>query len=125
MGDLPVAIHLLLPQLENSIRHILKMNGGIDTYVDKDGITTVKFLGQLLYDEKIISAFGKNIIEVLKIILIQSDGPNLRNSMAHGMMSYDECYSNSAMYFCWLMFHICYIAHKLNRAEEITSVQEI
>jgi hypothetical protein len=114
IGELPEAIHLLLPQLENSMRHILKMNGGIDTYVDKDGIQRVKMLDDLLRDEKIESAFGKNIIEVLKTILTAKDGPNLRHEMAHGMMDYSDCHSNSAMYFCWLMLSLCYLGYLMH-----------
>jgi hypothetical protein len=118
IGELPEAIHLLLPQLENSMRHVLKMNGGVDTKVDKDGIQTVKNLDDLLREQKIESAFGKNFIEVMKTILTAKDGPNLRHEMAHGMMDYSDCYSNSAMYFCWLMLSLCYLGYLMNKRHE-------
>ena len=49
MGDFLLSTHLLIPQLENSIRSLLDMQGEITSSLDSEGIQQERDLNRLLY----------------------------------------------------------------------------
>jgi hypothetical protein len=51
-GDMLVASHILLPQLENSLRHILEQHGDIVSGLDKDQIQNEYTLNKILYTHR-------------------------------------------------------------------------
>lgn len=106
-GDFLVAAHLLIPQLENSVRYILNQNGFITSKLDEEGIQDEKDLNTLLYSEQAKTIFNENILFDLQGLLINRFGSNLRNRMAHGLMDYNEFYSLQMSYLWWLTLHLC------------------
>lgn len=109
-GKLMEAIHLLLPQVENAIRHILKQHGVVTSKVKQDMTQEDLNLNEMLFGstgaetEKI---FGADLLFDLQSILIDRFGPNLRNTIAHGKAELGDMYSDNALYFCWLVLRIC------------------
>ena len=106
-GDSEIAMHLLIPQFENSIRHILTQSGHITSGLDSDGIQDERSLNTTLYLPEIKNLIDENILFDLQGLLVERFGANLRNLMAHGLMSHHAFYSHQAAYLWCLMLKIC------------------
>lgn len=106
-GDSEVALHLLIPQFENSIRHILTQSGHITSGMDSDGIQDERSLNTTLYLPEIKTLIDENILFDLQGLLVERFGANLRNLMAHGLMSHHAFYSHQATYLWCLILKIC------------------
>lgn len=111
-GDFIVSSHLLIPQLENSIRYILEKNGVVVTTLSSDGIQEEKNVNTLLKEEKLVELFGEDLIFTLRALLIEKSGDNFRNDISHGLMSYERCEGSCAKYLWWLAWKIC-VLYKL------------
>ncbi|WP_042273443.1 DUF4209 domain-containing protein [[Clostridium] dakarense] len=111
-GDFIVSSHLLIPQLENSIRYILEKNGVVVTTISNNGIQEEKNVNTLLKEEKLVDLFGEDLIFILRALLIEKSGDNFRNDISHGLMSYERCEGNCAKYLWWIAWRIC-VLYKL------------
>lgn len=128
-GDLLVAVHLLVPQLENSIRTILRENGAQTTSLSSDGIQKEKNLNDLFTLTEMADTFGEDLTFDLLGLLAEDWGANLRNRIAHGLLSHGDCYSEDAMYAWWLTLRLCCIPllaapRAKDRSEEKDSLPE-
>lgn len=108
-GDMLVAAHLLAPQLENSIRSLLVRTGKTVSGLDDQGIQDEFSLNTLLhnYQTDLIAMLGKDTWFDLCGLLIERFGSNMRNSLAHGLLNYEELTSPQATYIWWLALHLC------------------
>ncbi|MDY0943423.1 DUF4209 domain-containing protein [Priestia megaterium] len=106
-GDFLVSTHLLIPQLENSIRYILSKEGEIVSNLDKNGVQEEKNLNTLLYMPKLKELLGENLVFDLQSLLVEKFGYNLRNVMSHGLSNYNEFYSTATIYTWWIVLRIC------------------
>lgn len=84
--DLIVAIHLIIPQIEDAIRNLIEMNSGAVLKIPKHGSGyQLKTLDELLRDEIITNVLGEDIQIYLRVLLTDQRGWNLRNDVCHGM----------------------------------------
>jgi hypothetical protein len=100
-------MHLLVPQIENSIRYVLNQNGVITTTL-RNGIQKEKDINDLLPSEEVKDVLGEDLVFDLRGILIERFGHNLRNESAHGLMPEAAFYDASSVYLWWLLLHICW-----------------
>lgn len=106
LGDFPGALHLLIPQLEHSLRHVLAEMGMVtSSFVDPTGIQDEHNINALLYREELKSLFGDNLLFSLKVALVERWGYNFRNRLAHGLLDESDCYSDAARYVWSLTLH--------------------
>jgi hypothetical protein len=126
--DFLTATHLLIPQIEESFRHILiRLNIASASFDDK-GIQNELNLNQFLKEEKFTiklkEIFGEDFIFDLRGLLVERFGANLRNDMAHGLIDNNSFYTVSTIYFWWLalrfysLLHICLLKID-NNTEEV------
>ena len=108
-GDWLQATHLLVPQIENSIRHVLNHRGLITTTL-RNGIQKERDINELLPSDDVKEIFGEDLVFDLRGILIERFGHNLRNKSAHGLMPEAEFHDASSVYLWWLMLHISWNA---------------
>ncbi len=101
-GDFASAIALLVPLLENSLRHILKQQGVETTSLNAYGVQEEMHLGSILDHECCIQTFGTNQVKDLRGLLIERTYGNLRNRVAHGFMSTGEFFQPAPIYLWWL-----------------------
>lgn len=107
-GDFLISTHLLIPQMENSLRYILKQNGATTTKInDQTGVEEELDLKATLEKHELTDILGEDIVFDLKGLLIERMGHNLRNHFAHGLLSQSQCYSHPAMYLWWLTLKLC------------------
>lgn len=109
-GDFLIAAHLLIPQVENSLRVALQRRGIITSGLDS---TSKRQNEQSLnvtlyeYEEQLKSIFGEEIIFELQNLLVEPLGSNLRNEAMHGLMDDGAFYSHPVVYLWWLVLRIC------------------
>jgi hypothetical protein len=108
-GDYCVAMHLLIPQIENSIRHILSNAGVLTSGLDDEGIQDERSLNTTIYHEAIEAILGKALTFDLRSLLVERTGANLRNRTAHGLMSHNSFYSIHAPYLWSLVLRLCMV----------------
>lgn len=105
-GDFVVALHLLVPQMENSIRRILEGIGAVTSKVDDEGVQDERDLGYLLYTHEALEAFGEDLLADMQGLLVERCGSNLRNLMAHGLLDFHDCTEPASVYLWWLNLHL-------------------
>jgi hypothetical protein len=109
-GDFTSATYTLTPLLENSLRHVLKMNGHDVTTFDDASQTqqlrTISLLFQHMRDE-LDTAFTKPITTDIENVFLTRPGPHLRHDIAHGLAHDSTPYGSDAVYACWLIFRLC------------------
>lgn len=97
-GDFDVAVHLLVPQLENAIRRLLEQAGAITTTLSSTGTQKEKDLNQLLSEPLATTVFGEALLFELQTLLTEKPGTNLRNEIAHGLI---DDGARVAFVYCW------------------------
>jgi uncharacterized protein DUF4209 len=106
--DYVAAIHLLTPQIENMVRVHLKISRITTTNLDKNGIENENGLSALMESPESDNVFGKNLAFEIRALFCDAMGPNLRNALAHGLLSADGCESVYAVYAWWLGLRIVF-----------------
>lgn len=112
-GDWLTAMHLLIPQIEASLRYVLQQNGIVTSTLEADGTQKERDLNQLLWMPDIDRIFGKDIAFDLRGILIERFGFNMRNESAHGLMPEGAFYSFAPSYLWWLVLRLGWAGYAL------------
>jgi len=100
--DFLVFTHLIIPQIENSVRLIFGLNKLKTTSVLSDGIQRERDLNELLTDKNAERIFTKDLLWEMRSLLIEQSGPNLRNRICHGLANSDDVNSPSSIFLLWL-----------------------
>ena len=106
-GDFVVAAHLLTPQIENSLRHVLESQGVDVSNLESDGTQPVKMLGGIFGFPETKRIFGEPLCFELRGCLIEKTGYDFRNRVAHGFIHEGECYTTPGITVWWLVLRIC------------------
>jgi hypothetical protein len=115
LGDWLVAMHLLIPQVEASIRHVFQQHEVVTSTLESDGTQKERDLNQLLWMPEMEEIFGPDISFDLRGILIERFGDNMRNESAHGLMPEGAFYRHTAVYLWWLVLYLCVTGHVQTR----------
>jgi hypothetical protein len=103
-GNFVAAVHLLIPQIENSCREILAARGVIVSTHDKDGIEREMHINELILTvPEFRTLFGDDFTFDLRGLLIEQQSSNLRHGMAHGLYPYPAFQSPPSIYLWWLV----------------------
>lgn len=109
-GDFITSTHILIPQIENSVRYQLSQLGVITSGYDKKGIQKEHYLTSTLYPgnyPQIKSIFDEDTLFDLQGLLIQHSSSNLRHEMAHGLIN-DSRFNDPIMsYLWWMTLRLC------------------
>ena len=108
-GDFISALHILVPQLENSLRYILKQAGKDPSSIRSDMTQENRNLSVLLTKdrESLEEVFGAAIVYEIENLFDFRGGPSLRHQLAHGLVSGQACYGTDAIYACWFIYRLC------------------
>lgn len=99
-GDFLVATHLLVPQLEHALRRVLEMRGVSTTAMDDEGIQRGNAMRTILEHPELTGALGEDMVFDLLGLLVRSAGSNIRNLLAHGMLT-DAQLHEPEMAYLW------------------------
>ncbi|KHG42736.1 MAG: DUF4209 domain-containing protein [Aphanizomenon flos-aquae KM1D3_PB] len=113
IGDFITSTHILIPQIENSVRYLLSNRGAITSGIDNknNGIQQENNLNTTLFPSKypqITSIFDEDTLFELQGLLIEKSGSNLRNRMAHGLINDNEFFSPIFSYLWWVTLRLCF-----------------
>lgn len=117
-GNWLIAGHLLVPQIESSIRYVLVQRGVIVSKLNSELIQEVRHLDTLLSLPETIDIFSTNTIFDLRGLLVERFGCNLRNRLAHGLMQEGHFYSAEVIYVWWLILRFCCVPLILHQRRE-------
>jgi len=109
-GDFLIAAHLLVPQVENSIRHLLYYYAGEQrtSKLKNDLTQPERDLNELLYHDDVKRIIEEDLLFDLQSLMVEPGlGANIRNQLAHGLMDFDQFYAAEAVYAWWLIWRIC------------------
>jgi hypothetical protein len=107
-GDFVAALHLLTPQVENLVRHHLKVSGVKTTKLDTNGIEHELGLSSLVDYPEIEQIFGPNLAFELRALFCDPFGSNLRNELAHGLLDESDCRSIYSVYAWWFCLRLTF-----------------
>lgn len=111
-GNFLVSTHLLIPQIEESIRYLLYKEGIIVSNLKADWTQDEYSLNKLLKVKKLEEILGEDIVFHLEGLLIEKSSINLRNLMAHGLMNYSEFNTPENLYLWWIILKLCCLFKK-------------
>lgn len=124
-GDYISAVHLLVPQLENSLRHVLKLEGTDPSMIRSDMTQENRTLSVMLEKDRDVleKIFGPAIVFEIDNLFDFRGGPALRHSVAHGFVPAGECFGSDAIYACWFILRLC-VLPLLPHWKQVTEVYE-
>jgi hypothetical protein len=107
-GDDASAAHLLIPQLENSLRHVLLNANRESSNIKPDLLQEDRSLSGLFQRlrAELEEIFGNDLVNEMDLLFNHRPGPALRHEMAHGKMSAGACYHPTGVYACWLIYQL-------------------
>lgn len=105
-GDYLTACHLLFPQLENSLRHVLMLHNQDPSKIEQDLIQGDRTLSTMLdiNRDELELIFGEDTVHQIDILFNFRPGPSLRNEQAHGKLPVGAFHHDPAKYACWFTF---------------------
>lgn len=108
-GDFISALHVLVPQLENSLRYVLKQAGFNPATILSDMTQESRTISVMLEKDRaaLEKIFGPAIVFEIENIFDFRGGPSLRHYVAHGLMPAADFYSHNVIYACWFIFKLC------------------
>ncbi|MDE9512336.1 DUF4209 domain-containing protein [Xenorhabdus bovienii] len=101
--DFGNGIYLLAPQVEHLIRILFKDHGIQTSNIDQYGIENENGLSTLLDNERAEEILGQDLLFELKAVFTESSGSNLRNNVAHGLLSDHQASLSVASVYAWWM----------------------
>jgi Domain of unknown function (DUF4209) len=105
-GDFDITAHFLVPQIEESIRYILQSAGYVTSKLDSKLIQEQRLLGTLLSLPETAEILHADHVFELRGILCEKFGYDLRNRLAHGFVTYQECWSADVLNLWWLVIRL-------------------
>lgn len=114
-GDFILSAHLLIPQIENSLRVTLQRMDVITTGLNSSNRRqNEQSLNVTLYDYKkeLEKVFGHDVVFELQCLLVEPMGANLRNEVMHGLMSDNAFFSYPVVYSWWLTIRLCCLGNR-------------
>lgn len=89
-GDWLVAIHLLVPQIEDTVRRLVGMSGGQTMKKGRNDGMLLRNLDELLRDETAERILEGDATFYLRVLLTDQRGWNVRNDVAHGISPMEQ-----------------------------------
>jgi Domain of unknown function (DUF4209) len=102
-GDFVSAIHILTPHLEDILRRLLEKCKKPTTAWRKGNTFHEIDLGVVLDQLEQLPVFKPNLIEYIRVFLMEQSGYNLRNRVGHGLVSIEECNDTRAVILIHLL----------------------
>lgn len=109
--DFSTAAQLLTPQLENLVRHHFA-NAGIATSYMTEQNTEMELGISALMDRPVaVELFGGDLAFELRALLCGPIGPNLRNGVAHGLLSDAKAAGAESLYLWWFALRLVFVPY--------------
>ena len=110
-GDIISAASILVPQLENALRYILRNAGEDVSTMKNDGTQEDRSITSMFEQMRpeIVRVMGEAIPYEIENLFLLRAGPNVRHAIAHGQYSAGHFFADDASYACWFIFQLCFM----------------
>lgn len=105
--DFITAMHLLMPQVENSIRVLAEECGIVVNKINEDGVEESLSLDGILNLPEVKDVLEEDFIFNLKTFYTSKVGFGMRNRVAHGIYDDDELQGIGGVAVWWYTFKLC------------------
>jgi hypothetical protein len=107
-GDFLSAAHLLIPQLEHSVRYVLHSSSADSSKIMPDMLQEDRPLSALIDQlrPEMECIFSAPIVYEMDLLFTYRGGPALRHEFAHGKVADGYCFSSDVIYACWFIYHL-------------------
>ena len=106
-------LSILVPQLENALRHVLARAGHEVTTRDKHRLQNFIQMGTMLSERRqaLETMLDTDIVNELRVLFVDRNGVDLRNQIAHGLMRHEQFFHHTSIYAWWFIFRltICHV----------------
>ncbi|AKL93087.1 DUF4209 domain-containing protein [Staphylococcus capitis] len=109
-GDYMSAIHILVPQFESTIRRMFSNAGYSTTSIKKGNSQQEITFNEFLLRDDIKLALGDDVHKLIKFVMVEQSGLNLRNDIAHGLIEF----SNINYEICILIIYLFLVLTRYN-----------
>lgn len=93
------AIHILSSQVENLFRNLARELGALTVTLENDGTSKEKVLTSVFDLPELIDAYDNDILFLFEGLLNEQAGANIRNNVAHGLLTESSAKSGACIYF--------------------------
>ena len=105
--DYATSLHLLMPQVENSIRVLAEQCGAVVYRTDASGVEECLSLDTILKCEELSECLEDDLLFNLKLLYTSSYGYGMRNEISHSLLSDDELNSSLGFFVWWFTLRLC------------------
>ncbi len=106
-GDMLLVVHLVPPQFEAMLRHVMERAGADTSILGPTGLQPERIFKPLLELDQAKSTFGEDAIFEMQDLFVDPLGGNLRNEALHGLLSDEVMFSTEVFYAWWLLLRYC------------------
>lgn len=107
--NLPLAMHVLMPQVENAVRVLAESCGAVVYKTALDGTEESLSMDSILNLPEVRCALDDEFLFNLQLFFTSVYGFGMRNIVAHGLESDEELQSLSSLAVWWYTLHLCCI----------------
>ncbi|MEH7076970.1 DUF4209 domain-containing protein [Neobacillus drentensis] len=90
-NDFVSSLHILVPQFESCLRRMFSQAGFATTSIKRGMAQHEETFNEFLNREDIKNVLGETLHRYIQMIMVEQTGLNLRNKIAHGLISIEEC----------------------------------
>lgn len=105
--DLITSMHLLMPQIEHSLRCIAEDCGSVVYKTDKNGIEECLSLESILKLPEVMECLDDTLLFNIRLFYTSVYGFGMRNEVCHGLRSDSELQSDNCLAVWWFTLRIC------------------
>jgi hypothetical protein len=84
-GEAIVAAPMLIPQVEDALRNLLRLAGGSTYKQHRLGGLMLKIFDDLLREDAVVKTLGENVAHYFRVLFTDQRGWNIRNDVCHGI----------------------------------------
>lgn len=106
MRDFVGATTILVPQLEECIRHVMQESGVRISTLGADEVEKYRHLPTILKLDEVRQTFGNDTVDDLSLLLVEPQGGNIRAAVAHGFIDDATCYGPECIFVWWHMLRL-------------------
>ena len=111
-GDYYESLHILAPQVENIFRYVASEVGGLTVTLEDDGSSKEKLLTSIFDLTELKDCYDNDILFLFKGLLNEKAGANIRNEIAHGIMSPQRSCSGECVFFICAVIKLLVISSR-------------
>jgi len=105
--DLITSMHLLMPQVECSIRCLAEECGAVVYKTDKQGVEECLSLSSILELPEVVECLDETFLFNLRLFFTSVYGFGMRNEVCHGLHSDSEMQSANCLAVWWFILRVC------------------